>query len=291
MNELIKALNQKSIDHCFAGLQREDTPLALATVVQAISPTSGKAGDKALISPDAIVEGWIGGGCAQPAVIEAARSSIESGQSKLIRVGPKGEWEPLAGVEDFASGCLSGGTLLIFVEPMIRQPVLSILGNSPAALSLSRLAGELGFAVTVAYPEPLSSDAADNVQLLDNFDGIDGEYVVIATQGKYDRDAMKSALKTPARHIAMIASAKKIAGLKASLAKAGIDASELERIHSPAGIEIGAKTPAEIALSVLADLVRVRRGIEIVKDGAKSVEPEAQAEAVSSDSGGGCCGG
>lgn len=291
MNELIKALKQKSIDHCFAGLQREDTPLALATVVQAISPTSGRAGDKALVSSDSIVEGWIGGGCAQPAVIDAARGSIESGQSKLIRVGPKGEWEPLAGVEDFASGCLSGGTLLIFVEPMIRQPALSILGASPAAFSLSRLAAELGFAVTVAYPEPVSSDAADNAQLLDSFDDIGGEYVVIATQGKFDRDAMKAALKTPARHIAMVASAKKIAGLKASLAKAGIAASELQRIHSPAGIEIGAKTPAEIALSVLAELVQVRRGIEIAKDSPKPVVPESQPEAVTSDSGGGCCGG
>lgn len=291
MNELIKALKQKSIDGCFAGLQREDGPVALATVVQAISPTSGKAGDKALVSADAIIEGWIGGGCAQPAVIEAARSSIESGQSKLIRVGPKGEWEPLAGVEDFASGCLSGGTLLIFVEPMIQQPLLSILGNSPAAFSLSRLAAELGFAVSLAYPDPVSAKAADNVQLLDSFDDIGADYVVIATQGKYDRDAMKAALETSARHIAMIASTKKIAGLKASLGRAGISPDQLERIHSPAGIEIGAKTPAEIALSVLAELVRVRRGIEVEQEDPNRVAAEPQAEPALSDSGGSCCGG
>ena len=194
MNELIKSLRQKSIDSCFSALQREDTPLALATVVQAVSPTSGKPGDKALVGQDAIVEGWIGGGCAQPAVIEAAGSALESGESRLIRVGPKGEWEPMSGIEDFASGCLSGGTLLIFIEPMIKQPALTILGNSPAAHSLCRLAAEVGFTVTLAYPGLEPGGAADNVRLLRDFIEIDGDYLVIATQGKFDREAMKAAL-------------------------------------------------------------------------------------------------
>ena len=294
MNELIKSLQQKSIDTCFSALQREDTPLALATVVQAISPTSGKPGDKALISKEAIIEGWIGGGCAQPAVIEAAGSSLKSGESRLIRVGPKGEWAPMAGIEDFASGCLSGGTLLIFIEPMIKQPTLSVLGNSPAAHSLCRLAPEVGFTVTLACPGFEPADAADNVQLLTDFSEVDGDYVVIATQGKYDREAMKAALASRARHIAMIASQKKIAGLKASLGKAGIESAQLERIHSPAGIEIGGVTPAEIALSVLAELVRVRRAAPAPESGEINdtikASPEA-AEVTVSETGGGCCDG
>ncbi len=286
MKDLINALNTTSLEACFEALQREGTPLALATVVQAVAPTSGKPGDKALVTGDAIVEGWIGGGCAQPAVIEATRGALESGESSLIRVGPKGEWEPLEGVVDYTSGCLSGGTLVIFIEPMIKQPVLNILGNSPAAHSLCYLAGHLGFAVTLTCPDPVASNLPENVRQAADFSEVNGDFIVIATQGKHDRSALKAALDSSASHIAMIASSKKIAGLKASFARAGVDSAQLDRIHSPAGIEIGALTPAEIALSVLADLVRVRRG---EKDTPQAAEVSPQA--VTPEESGGCCGG
>jgi len=285
----MKALNNTSIETCFAGLQREGTPLALATVIQAVSPTSGKPGDKALVSAEGIVEGWIGGGCAQPAVVDAARTALESGKPSVIRVGPKGEWQPLDGVVEFSSGCLSGGTLLIFIEPMIRQPSLIILGNSPAAHSLCHLAGHLGFSVTLAYPDLDAGELPENVRSATDFSDVNGDFLVVATQGKHDRAALKAALGSDAGHIAMIASAKKISGLKASLEKAGVDSAQLERIHSPAGIDIGAVTPAEIALSVLADLVRVRRGI-----GAETIAPlpsRKSVETVAATESGGCCGG
>lgn len=287
---MVKALNTTSLETCFAGLQREGTPLALATVIQAVSPTSGKPGDKALVSAEAIVEGWIGGGgCAQTAVIDAARTALESGESSVIRVGPKGEWQPLDGVVDFTSGCLSGGTLVIFIEPMIRQPRLSILGNSPVANSLCYLAGHLGFSVTLAYPDLDASQIPEHVRLRSDFSDIDGDFVVVATQGKHDSIALKAALASNAIYIAMIASAKKIAALKVRLTKSGVDSGQLDRIHSPAGIEIGAVTQAEIALSVLADLVRVRRGNRV-----KNIAPEPSQESVkpvSTEASGGCCGG
>jgi len=285
MKELIKSLNTPSLEACFEGLQREGTPLALATVVQAVSPTSGKPGDKALVTDDAIVEGWIGGGCAQPAVIEAAREALAAGESCLIRVGPKGEWEPLQGVVDYSSGCLSGGTLVIFIEPMIKQPVLNILGNSPVAQSLCYLAAHLGFAVTLTCPDPVASDLPDNIRRANDFSGVSGDFIVIATQGKHDRNAVKAALASNASHIAMIASSKKITRLKASLAGAGVDQLQLDRIHSPAGIEIGAVTPAEIALSVLAEMVRARRDEKITPP-ATGPAPQA----VATEESGGCCG-
>ena len=270
MQDLIDTLNMPNLDNCFSALASSSTPLALATVIQAISPTSGKPGDKALVSAEAIVEGWIGGGCAQPAVIEASRKALKSGQSCVIRVGPKGEWAALDGVVDYASGCLSGGTLVIFIEPMIQQPGLSILGNSPAAQKLSVLAEQLDFSVTT-----IPSD----------FPEINSDYIVIATQGKDDRAALITALASNAAHIAMIASAKKIAGLKASLEKGGIEPEQLDRIHSPAGIEIGAVTAAEIAVSVLADLVRVRRS-----NTDKKTIPQPS-EKVATTGSGSCCGG
>ena len=270
MEKLIKKLNRPALETCFAGLTGSTTPLALATVIQAISPTSGKPGDKALVSAENIVEGWIGGGCAQPAVIEAAGKSIDSGQACVIRVGPKGEWESLHGVIDYTSGCLSGGTLVIFIEPMIKQPTLNILGSSPVAQSLANLAAHLDF----------------SVQQDQDFADLGDDYIVIATQGKQDRAAIKAALESQASYIAMVASSKKILGLKASLARAGVEASQLERIHSPAGIEIGATTPAEIALSILAELVSIRRGQQQPK---KAIEvPQSVVETVNE---GGCCGG
>lgn len=270
MQDLIKTLNMPNLDACFSTLVSSQTPLALATVIQAVSPTSGKPGNKALVSADSIVEGWIGGGCAQPAVVEAARNALASGQSCVIRVGPKGEWASLDGVVDYTSGCLSGGTLVIFIEPMIRKPTLSILGNSPVAECLANLATHLDFAV----------------QQKEEFTNLDNDYIVIATQGKRDREALKAALASQARYIAMVASAKKIAGLKASLSKASVDAEQLDRIHSPAGIEIGATTPAEIALSILAELVSIRRDQPQAEESVDILLP-----AVDTVNEGGCCGG
>ncbi len=280
-----------ALDACFKTLADGELPLVLATVVQTLGSTSGKAGDKALVGAQGIIEGWIGGGCAQPAVVEAARLVLESAQPCLIRVGPKGEWERLDGVVDFSSGCLSGGTEVIFIEPLNKQEKLSILGNSPVALCLSELAVHLDFSVTVMNPELESSQLPDRVNMENDFDSVCADFVVVATQGRHDRAALKAAIDSDAGYIAMVASRKKIAGLKASLAKKGVESALLDRIHSPAGIEIGALSPAEIALSILAQLVQLRRSssasmINQADDAAVEISPAAGEPAE-----GGCCGG
>jgi xanthine dehydrogenase accessory factor len=284
-----KPISKKtSLDTCFKGLADDETPLALATVIQTALSTSGNVGDKALVSADGIVEGWIGGGCSQPAVLEAARMALESAEPCLIRIGPKGEWETLEGVVDFSSGCLSGGTQVIFVEPLNRQAKLSILGDSPVALCLAELAGRLEFSVTVISPDLESSQLAATVHLEQDFVSTSGDFVVVATQGRHDRAALKAAINSSTGYIAMVASRKKIAGLKASLIKSGIEASVMDRIHSPAGIEIGAVSPAEIALSILAELVRVRRSgskVKVSETSAAAVEPATDTND------GGCCSG
>ena len=259
----MKQTNPSNIDNYLAGLVNSETPLVLATVIQAIPPTSGNPGDKALVSTDKIVDGWIGGGCAQPAVIEAAGRSLATGKPTVIRIGPEGEWQTLDGVVDFTSSCLSGGTLVIFIEPLYPQPTLCILGHSPVAISLCSQAVKLDFSVTIASPE-LDLDIhperlPDGISQSNSFRDIDSEFIVIATQGKHDRAAITAALESPASYISMVVSEKKMAGLKAILLDAGIEADALDRIHGPAGVDIGAETPAEIALSVLADLVRMRR--------------------------------
>ncbi len=279
MNEKLVP-KSSNLETCFKGLTNNETPLALATVIQTALSTSGKAGNQALVSAPGIVEGWIGGGCAQPAVVEAARMALESAEPRLIRVGPKGEWETLDGVVDFSSGCLSGGTQVIFIEPLNRPAKLSILGDSPVALCLSDLAGRLDFAVTLISPDLESSEFPASVRIEHDFESAGGDFVVIATQGRHDRSALKAAINSNAAYIGMVASRKKIAGLKASLIKSGIEASEMERVHSPAGLEIGAVSPAEIALSILADLVRTRRtgsSLKISQAPETVVEPSESA--------------
>ena len=288
MNEKLVP-KSSNLETCFKGLTNDETPLALATVIQTALSTSGKAGDKALVSAQGIVEGWIGGGCAQPAVVEAARMALESAEPRLIRVGPKGEWETLDGVVDFSSGCLSGGTQVIFIEPLNRPAKLSILGDSPVALCLSDLAGRLGFAVTLISPDLEPSGFPEGVRIKHDFESAAGDFIVVATQGRHDRSALKAAINSNAGYIGMVASRKKITGLKASLAKSGMDTSALERIHSPVGLAIGAVSPAEIALSILAELVSVRRAGG--KQGASSeYGPVVQAlESANDTTDGGCC--
>ena len=285
-------LNQPStIEQSFSRLADSTTNRALATVIQAVSPTSGNPGDKALLDSNGIIEGWIGGGCAQPAVIEAAASAISSGEPCIIRVGPKGEWQTLDGVVDFASGCLSGGTLVIFIEPLSRTPKLFILGSSPVAMSLHDQAIPLGFSVVIASPELEIGELPDGVSAQSDFSNIDGDFIVIATQGKNDRKALNAALGSNAGYISMVSSAKKLAGLKSILAKAGADTKQLDRIKGPAGIDIGAETPAEIALSVLADIVRARRAGTVRQPALKPVAETADSSpGIPSDTGGSCCG-
>jgi len=285
---MVKSAN---LEACFRNLAGEETPLALATVIQTALSTSGNVGDKALVSAEGIVEGWIGGGCAQPAVVEAARIALNSAEPCLIRVGPKGEWEALDGVVDFSSGCLSGGTQVIFIEPLNKQAKLGILGDSPVALSLSELASRLDFSVTVISPDLESSRVAETVRMETDFVSVSGDFVVVATQGRHDRAALKAAINSNAGYIGMVASRKKIAGLKESLLKRGIAASELERVHSPAGLEIGAVSPAEIALSILAELVRVRRTGSNQKVSLAADTVVEALESVTEIEGGGCCSG
>ncbi|MCP4767539.1 MAG: XdhC family protein [Gammaproteobacteria bacterium] len=281
-------LKPTNLDPCFEGLASDDRPLALATVIQTALSTSGNVGDKALVSAEGIVEGWIGGGCAQPAVLEAARIALDSAQPSLIRVGPKGEWEALDGVVDFSSGCLSGGTQVIFIEPLNRQAKLGILGDSAVALGLAELAAAVDFSVTLISPDLDAAELPESARLQQEFALVSGDFIVVATQGRHDRAALKAAIDSNAGYIAMVASHKKIAGLKASLVKSGIETSAMDRVHSPAGIEIGAVTPAEIALSILAELVRVRRS----GAGVNASEPSATAEQPVTDSkAGDCCSG
>ncbi len=247
-----------------SALKAEGRPFALVTVVRCQSPTSAKPGAKAVVDAEGNIEGWIGGGCAQPAVIDTVKKALRDGQPRLIRVSPtKGETVE-EGIIDFGMTCHSGGTLDIFIDPVVPRPALLIIGASPSAQALAALASRAGFAVTAASAGADRDMFPDAQRVLDGLDvGALQEsgpaFVVVATQGKRDEGGLEAALATGAPYIAFIASARKADKLRAYLKERGHDAVRVDAIVSPAGVEIGAVTYEEIALSVLAGLVQARR--------------------------------
>jgi xanthine dehydrogenase accessory factor len=246
-----------------AALKAAGTPFALVTVVRAESPTSAKPGAKAVVTADGEIEGWIGGGCAQPVVIKVVKQVLQDGQARLVRISPDRDEVVAEGIMDFNMSCHSGGTLDIFIDPVVVRPALWIIGASPAAQALSALARRVGFAVTAVFPGVDRELFPEADRVIDSFDSLGAAgapaYVVVATQGKRDEAGLEAALATGAGYIAFVASERKAGKLKQYLKERGHDAARVDAILSPAGVEIGAVTPEEIALSVLAGVVQARR--------------------------------
>jgi xanthine dehydrogenase accessory factor len=288
----------QSSDHVLqraTSLKAAGSPFVLATVVRAESPTSAKPGAKAIVDADGGIDGWIGGGCAQPAVIKTAKQALQDGQPRLIRVSPKSDQIVESGVVDFGMTCHSGGTLDIFLEPIAGRPQLLIIGHSPAAQALSALASRCGFDVDAMFPGATAEQFPDAREVIDGFKAdergrANPAFIVVATQGKHDEQGLETALAIGSRSIGFIASERKAAKLKDELKARGHDAQQLEAIVSPAGIEIGAQTPEEIALSVLAGLVRERR-LGTPMPAEARVANRRPAPAAPTDTGPSCCAG
>ncbi len=245
-------------------LKKADRPFAMATVVRTESATSAKAGAKAVVDKDGSIRGWIGGGCTQPAVRKAARAALHDGKARLIRVRPDAAATSPEGVEDFTASCHSGGTLDIFIEPMLPPPSVLIIGASPAGQILAGLAAQSGFRVTAAVQKQDRELFGAAHQVIEGFDlgaqAADIEsFIVVATQGKGDRRGLEAAIATNAPYVAFISSRRKAAKLKQELLEQGCDRSRVNAIRAPAGLNIGAVTADEIAVSILAEIVQERR--------------------------------
>lgn len=250
-------------------LQQQDQPCALVTVLRVQAPASARPGDKAVVTADGIAAGWIGGGCAQPAVLKTVRQALADGRARLIRIAPaeEGEVRELDDVLEFGMACHSGGTLELFVDPLLPQAQLVIVGDSPVAAALAGLAPRVGLQVTVLAQGADAARFPDAAQVITSDDAAEaaariapGAFVVVATQGRRDLQGLRAALALQARQVSFVASARKAQVLRAALVEAGQDAAAVAAIVAPAGQAIGAQTPEEIALSVLAALVAARRG-------------------------------
>ncbi|MBX2853571.1 MAG: XdhC family protein [Rhodobacteraceae bacterium] len=233
-----------------AALRREGRAFCVATVVRTVAATSAKAGAKALITAEGALKGHIGGGCVLGAAKRAAVEALENGQPRLIRVKPsEAVSEPVDsdGVPLHKSGCPSGGTVDLFIEPYAPAPLLLILGDGPAARSLARIGGELGYRAALSAPEAAEMEIAAR------------DFVVIVTQGNGDAAALRRAIESPAAYVAMVASKRKARTMVARLTSEGVSPERLGRLRAPAGLDIGAIEPEEIALSILAEIIQCRR--------------------------------
>jgi xanthine dehydrogenase accessory factor len=246
---------------------------ALATVVRTVATTAAKAGAKAVILPDGtMTEGWIGGGCARTAVLKAAKEALADGQPRLVSVQPPDALQEQgitagderAGVRFANNMCPSRGTMDVFVEAVLPRPQVVICGSSPVAVAIAALAPRIGFAVTVCTPAAERAAFGEVDRHIEGFalpvDEPAARYIVVSTQGKGDEAALQAALAVSSDYVAFVSSTKKADALRTALTKRGVDSEKLAKVRAPAGLDLGAITPDEIALSILAEIVAVRRG-------------------------------
>lgn len=274
-------MGQKAdIHRQIAEMKNAGEAFVLATVVRTVAATAAKAGAKAIIRADGtIMEGWIGGGCARGAVLKAARDAIADGEPRLVSVQPEDMLAELGvsagtekeGVRFARNMCPSKGTMDVFIEPVLPAPGIVILGSSPVAVALADIGPRFGYQVTVCAPGEeqgafAAADARIDGFMLEPAETAD-KYLVVSTQGRGDEAALSAALSVPAAHVAFVGSKAKAAALGEKLKGKGVDEARLATLKAPAGLDIGAITPDEIALSILAEITRLRRRRQLATAG------------------------
>jgi xanthine dehydrogenase accessory factor len=233
-------------------LRAARTPFVVATVVRAQRPTSVRSGDAAIVLGDGTIEGFVGGVCAEQSVRLHALRALETGEALLLRILPGDDDAPAAeGAVTVQNPCLSGGSLEIFLEPMLTSPRVLVVGETPIAAAVARLGAELDLQMTTVagtQVEPLADDLA----------------LVVAAHGRDELAALRRALEAGVPYVGLVASRVRGAAVVAELRAEGVAEHRLAALETPAGLDIGARTPEEIALSILARIIAVRRGEQTV---------------------------
>ena len=260
-------------------LTAERHPYALATVVRSERPTSGKPGNMALVSADGAMHGWIGGSCTRSEVIRHALETLDEGEPRLLAFGSSpGRPDDLVPVP---MSCSSGGKVEVHVNPVLPAPVLIVAGSSPVALALVRLGGSMGYTTLAEVP----ADGAPDGTLAEVAGEVVGDlaetaaryagrprgwklYGVVATMGRRDEGSLAELAAAAPDYLGVIASPTRMEEVRRVLAARGLSAEAIARVRGPAGLDIGAESPEEIAVSILAEIVQLE---------AQPAEPEAVA--------------
>ena len=245
-------------------LRREGRKCALATIVQVQGSIPSYQSAKLLIRDDGSIAGTIGGGCVEAEVWNAAREVIESGKAKRLSFN-------LGQDAAYDNGLICGGQLEVFVEPVFPQPKAFIFGAGHISKSLAKVAALAGFSTAVIddresfasrerFPETDEIHAGEYEDVVPRLAINESGYVVIVTRGhRDDMRVLRLVAGSSARYIAMIGSKRKVISVIKELEREGVARERLERIYAPMGLEIGAESPEEIAISVVAEMIAVRR--------------------------------
>jgi xanthine dehydrogenase accessory factor len=248
---------------------------ALATIIVRKGSTPRKDTAKMLIFESGKLIGTIGGGCNEAEVCREATAVIRTGKAKILSFD-------LTDDDAEESALLCGGTMEVYIEPILPQPALFIFGAGHIGQSVAEVAGRLGFKIVVAddrvkYANAERFPGAEVV--VDDWENLfgrlsinDSSFVLIATRGhQYDMNCLRMALRTPARYIGLLGSRRKSRLLLETLAREGVSEAELQRVYAPVGIEIGSETPEEIAVSIAAELIAVRKNVDVRRKGASQM--------------------
>ena len=253
-----------------AELQRAGEAFALATVVRCEAPTSAKPGAKALVREDGSVQGWVGGACAEPVVVREALQALRDGRPRLIGLYGEGGRIPgrTEGMLEYGMTCHSGGTLEIYVEPYLPKPMLVLVGHGPVVETLATLGRASDFLVVAFAPDTLPAG-------LEQQPLTQRASVVVATHADADEDVLERVLRTNAGYVSLVASRRRAGVILERLEQRGVPPERRSRLKAPAGLDIGAVTPEEIAVSILAEIIQHRRS-----DKTRGAEAESPAAPV-----------
>lgn len=271
----------------------------LATVIRALAPTSAKPGDKAILTEEGIVHGWIGGSCAEPTVREEARRALGDGRCRVVQITPEtSPSQQREGLVVVPMTCYSGGELEIYLEPHPAKAELLIFGNSPVAQALVQMGTATGYRVllvdTSDRPELLGTDRVIRDLAEVTLSQPSKAAVVVATHGVFDEDAIACAVLLEPSYLGVVASPRRFSSLRSTMKSRGVSAESWQSIDGPAGIDIGARSPQEIAISVLAAITARRESIAVTTKRPDPSEAAVSGQSASSSiadtpAGGGCC--
>jgi xanthine dehydrogenase accessory factor len=253
-------------------LMKKGQSFVMATVVWRQGPSSGQSGSKAIVTESGEIFGWIGGACAEPILIKEAKKVLTEGNAKLIWLGQESEFVGMHipdGVLTIPISCQSDGALQIYIEPMLMSPHVLIVGRSPMAATLANLVQNLDWNLTLVDANDFTSSMVSNKSI-----------VIVATQGHGDEEAIETALVNSPIFIGVVASRKRGQVVTDYLTSRGIDAEKVAKVKIPVGIDLGHTTHREVAVSILAELVKLRAAGEFSKNISEKFQISTKVEVI-----------
>ncbi len=249
-------------------LRKQNDLFATATVVRREAPCSGRSGDKAIIDQYGEITGWIGGGCVKGIVLKEAEDAMKTGVARLVKVGKSYTLNKEDGVNEYKMTCMSEGTVEIFIEPVLPASHLVVIGKTVIAKALVKIAKAAGYKVTAVAPEakPATFEKVDMLITQLSLQPVKisaATAIVICTQGENDAEALQLVVDQPCFYKGFVASAKKKTALFESLIEKGFKKEKINEIHSPAGININAKKPEEVAISILSEIIKEQNNLPV----------------------------